>query len=187
MQATRLRADFEQQMATIFAWDDDHTWAAAKAATDEVIAEANRAIDARCAELGIPRAFRPGLNHYWYARGENTSASRRVELRNVATAAIKAITTEAKQAIDAGVLEASTALLTDGLTSADAKRWLDSLPSVDALMPGSLDLKALPGITVSGGWGTKHRIAALSEAEVDTRPKADPEQRPRSLEDARTG
>jgi hypothetical protein len=173
VEAARLRPDFEAQLARIFSWEDDEVWAKAKAAMDEATAKANREIDARCAELGIPRAFRPGEVHGWLGRRENSTAERRAELRQVATSAIKALAAEANQAIDIGVLEASTALLVDGLTSEDARRWLDSLPTVEALMPASLDPKALRSITVSGGWGTKHQIAALSEAEVDMRPKAD--------------
>jgi hypothetical protein len=52
--AAELRADFEEQLASIFRFDDDAIWKAATEAADEAVDEADERIAARCKELRIP-------------------------------------------------------------------------------------------------------------------------------------
>jgi hypothetical protein len=57
--AAELRADFKEQLAAIFLFDDDAVWKAAMVAADEAVDGAKKRIAARCNELGIPQRFHP--------------------------------------------------------------------------------------------------------------------------------
>lgn len=133
--AERL-ADFEQQMATIYKPADDPVWAELHAAAEVVVAEANRKVLDRCRDLGIPDRASPGIQSYWYGRGENADAKRREELRKVAKARIAADAQAAKTAIERKSVDVQTTLVAGGLVSAEAKAFLDTMPTADALMPG---------------------------------------------------
>jgi hypothetical protein len=135
-------ADFEAQMATQYAYDDDEVWKAATEAADAAVKMAQQRIDERCAELGIPKAFRPGVNMYWHSRGENGVAQRRTELRRVATTQLDAMEKEARAAIDAKTSEVRAAILGGGLETAEARAFVESMPTAEALMP-PLDIKAI--------------------------------------------
>lgn len=165
LRAKELLADFEQQISSIYSFDDDAVWAEATRAAEEAVAAAKQSIDARCAELGIPKVFRPTLHMGWSGRGENAAAERRVELRRLAQARIAELTTAAKQRIDFAVLEATTALLAEGLTTVAARQRLDSLPDVATLMP-TVDPRQLKALTIPGGWGTRRTLRPLSADEL---------------------
>src|SRR5215472_6592158 len=80
-----LLADFEQQLATIYSFDQSETWAKAVMAAKEACNAAQSAIAEECSRLGIPRRFAPNISHpSWYGRGENAVRERRAELRKVA-------------------------------------------------------------------------------------------------------
>lgn len=99
--------------------------------------EAKAQMAARCEALGIPARFAPGVSVYagWNERGENMVAKRRVELRHVAVSRIAALEKAAHVAIERQALEIQTRLLAGGLSSPEARAFLESLPSADALMP----------------------------------------------------
>jgi hypothetical protein len=82
--SAQLLAEFEQQMASEYSYDQDTVWKAAAAAADREVKKAKAQIAERCRELGIPDRFAPGLHLSWYDRGENAVGKRRTELRFVA-------------------------------------------------------------------------------------------------------
>lgn len=134
--AAELVADFEGQLATEYSWADDEVWREAHQAAREAAADAQRVITERCAELGIPGTFAPQLlGPSWYQRGENAVASRRTELRRVATTRIAALEKGAKAEIERRSLEVQERIIVGGLASAEARAFLDSIPAVDSLMP----------------------------------------------------
>jgi hypothetical protein len=132
--AAELVADVEQQLAAVYK-SDDVRWRTISAAAQEAIATADRAIAARCRELGIPEQFRPGLCLSWHGRGENATAVRRAELRRVAVSRIAALEQRAREEIERCSLEVQTQLLKAGLETDEARAFLESMPTIDALMP----------------------------------------------------
>jgi hypothetical protein len=132
--ASERLADFEQQMAAIYRPSDDEIWSELHAAADEAVAKADAAIAERCRELGIPKRFRPGLQLQWYERGENAAAQRRSELRAVAKSRIDAMAKLAKVEIERQSVEVQTVLIAGGLDSDDARAFLASMPTADALI-----------------------------------------------------
>jgi hypothetical protein len=80
-----ILADFESEMAAQYAFDDDAVWAEAAKEAEREVAKAQRRIEERCRELGIPPQFTPGLDLRWRHRGYNNAVTeRREELRRVA-------------------------------------------------------------------------------------------------------
>ncbi|AMJ60927.1 hypothetical protein [Bosea sp. PAMC 26642] len=133
--AAAMRAEFEKQCASIYSFDDDEVWKQAMAEVDKVVADAHAIIAARCAELGIPKEFAPGLSVGWYGRGQNAVKSRRAELREVAKSRIEAIQKEAATKIERTSLEAQSEVLVSGLESDAAKLFLSKMTPIDELMP----------------------------------------------------
>ena len=135
--AADLMADFEEQLATEYAWDDDETWREAHQIASEALAEANELIVARCRELGIPKRFAPSLARpHWHPRGENDVKERRAELRKVAKTRLDAMAKGAKTQIDRASLEVQTYLVSEGLESDAAVAFLETgMPTVESLMP----------------------------------------------------
>jgi hypothetical protein len=84
-----LLADFDQQLATIYEFDDER-WARITRAAREGVDAADEKLRAVCDEVGIPTEFRPRLQAAWYGRGENALAQRRVELRRAAVSRLDA-------------------------------------------------------------------------------------------------
>ena len=149
--AAAQKADFAAQLAAIYHWDTDEIWKQAKEAATAITARANEQIRERARELGIPPRFMPGLDKpYWYGRGENATASRRVELTRVAHTRIEQHQKEAKLRIERAAVEIQTKLVADGLASADAKHWLESMPTAAQLMPpvNAADVQKLLGAPV---------------------------------------
>jgi hypothetical protein len=130
-----LRAEFEAQLAAEYSFDEHETWKAAKAATDLALKAANEQISATCATLGIPQEFAPSLGGYWSNRGQNASAQRRAELTKVAVSRIEERYRSALTTIEAKSAEVQTRILVGGLTSEDARAFVESIPSAAALMP----------------------------------------------------
>ena len=133
--ALELMADFEKQLDTRYSYDDDDTWKAAYAAAEKAAKDAKAVIAQQCGELGIPPEFAPDLSLSWYDCGRNALKSERAELRRVATTRIAAMEAEAKTAIEHLSIEAQTALITEGFTTAAAQTFLEKMPSADVLMP----------------------------------------------------
>jgi hypothetical protein len=133
--STELLADFENQLGTVYAFDDDEVWAEAEARAEAEIERANERIARRCAELGIPKRFAPQLVERWLGRGENAVKERRAELRKMAITRIAAIEQEAIVKIELSSVNAQTEIATHGLTSEAARSFIEKLPSVVDLMP----------------------------------------------------
>jgi len=134
--SAELIADFENQMGQIFSFDQDEIWAQATKAAEAEVAKAQRAVAARCRELGIPDRFVPSLRLLWSARGyDSAGEKRRIELRAWRRRTSKLSKRKAITQIELSCLEAQTQVVTAGLTSEAARRFLEALPSVEGLMP----------------------------------------------------
>jgi hypothetical protein len=133
--SAELLAEFEQQIAAKYSFDDDDTWREAYAAAEAEIKRANERVAKRCRELGIPKAFAPSIDVHWYERGENMVNARRVELRKVAVTRIAALERTAITKIETMALEAHTEVIKDGIETQAARAFLDAMPPLDTLMP----------------------------------------------------
>lgn len=130
-----LLAEFDQQSAKIYHWDEDAVWREAQAEAEKAVEAARSAVAERCEKLGIPREFAPSLQLTWYGRGHNMAAERRAELRRAAKSKIEALEKEAITKIERMSLEAQTQVIASGLESEAAKTFLNAMPTMDALMP----------------------------------------------------
>ena len=134
--AARRRAEFERQLAAVYAFDQREVWARAYSNAKEACRKANEEIVHEAEALGIPREFAPSLlTPYWLERGENITRGRRFELTKVAYSRIEQMASEAKLRIDRASVEIQTRLLADSLESADAKAFLETMPTAEQLMP----------------------------------------------------
>jgi len=107
--SAELIADFENQLGSEYAFDDDAVWTKAEKLAELEIAKANKLIAARCRELGIPDRFAPCIAHHWLDRGENAVKKRRAELRQMASSRIAAIEQKATVEIELQCLKAQEA------------------------------------------------------------------------------
>jgi hypothetical protein len=134
--SAELLAEFDNQLAAEYAFDDDAVWQQAAKAADAEVTRANAQIARRCQQLGIPPRFAPKLSLVWRHQGyDNSVKQRREELRRAAQSRIEAIEREVVVKIEMASVEAQTELATAGLTSAAARDFVASLPSVESLMP----------------------------------------------------
>lgn len=133
--AAELLADAERQLSAQFSFDDDATWKKAYAAAEAVARDAQRAVAARCRELGIPKQFAPDLQLHWYSRGENASKHRRAELRKLAEARVEVMQREAILLIETRSVELQEKVMAGGFTTKAAHKFLDALPTPESLMP----------------------------------------------------
>jgi hypothetical protein len=133
-QEAMLRADVEAQLSAQYKFDDAK-WQDVTRVAQEAVAKADAEIAKRCESLGIASQFRPSIGIGWSNRGENLLASRRAELRMAARTRIEELGKEAKVAIDRVMAEKMTTLIAGGLESAEAKKFIEAIPSIDELMP----------------------------------------------------
>jgi hypothetical protein len=138
----KLLAEFDAQSAQIYSFDDDDVWKRATEAATDAVREAQKMVAERCADLGIPSEFQPGLSFGWYGRGTNAVASRRQELRRKVKSRIEAMEQEARTQIEHMSLNAQTEIVANGLQSEAARAFLDRMPSIDTLMP-QVDIQAI--------------------------------------------
>jgi len=132
--AAELIADFEAQLAAEHKANAP-AWADLTEQASKGIAELDAELARRCRELGIPEDWRPSLTLGWSARGENASKARRVELRKVAETRIEAQRKKALAFIARQHTELATQVVAGSLESGEAKAFLDTLPSMDRLLP----------------------------------------------------
>jgi hypothetical protein len=157
--SAELIADFENELGSEFAFDDDAVWAEAKRAAEAEVEKANRKIEGRCRELGIPPRFSPALHLQWTHRGcDNAIEQRRRELRRVATAKIQASEGKAIVEIEMACLQAQAELTVSSLTTEAARAFLENLPEVEALMP------QVTFSEVEGGTGPEIELIATPNA-----------------------
>jgi len=140
--AARKLAEFEQQVSSVFAWDQEETWRAATEHAQAVVADSNRRILDHCKTLGIPPQFAPGLTLTWHARGQNAIEWRRTELRVSAKAKIEAMKRAAMTKIEQQSLDLRTQVVAMGIVSPEAKLFLESLAPVAEAM-SALDVRAI--------------------------------------------
>jgi hypothetical protein len=134
--SAELLADFENQMGSEFAFDDDATWAQAYKEAKIEVEKAQRTVARRCRELGIPDRFAPDLEMRWRHRGyDNLVDKRKAELRKMATTRIAAIEQKAITDIELGCLKAQEQIALAGLTTDAARSFIEALPSIETLMP----------------------------------------------------
>jgi len=129
--STELLAEFENQLAAQYSFDQDSIWKEATRLARAEVAKANERIAAQCAKLGIPKDFAPGLHLGWHERGGNSTKQRRDELRKVAVSRIAAIEQAAVVKIELASVEAQSAIAASGLTSEAARSFLERLPSIE--------------------------------------------------------
>jgi hypothetical protein len=134
--AARRKADFERQLAAVYAFDQNETWAKARATAKEACRRANEEIARESEVMGIPREFVPSLSPpYWFECGQNMVRERRAELTKVAYSRIEQAEKEARLRIERSSVEFQTQLFADSLESADAKAFLEAMPTAEQLMP----------------------------------------------------
>jgi hypothetical protein len=146
--SAQLLAEFEQQMASVYSYDQDEIWKQATALAKAAVDEASQQITARCEELGIPARFAPCLKLEWRGRDENAVRERRDELRAVAKSRIAAIEKETCTKIEMHCLDAQAQVLAHGLTTASAIAFFDQLPKVEMMMP-ALELPAIEDLLLA--------------------------------------
>jgi hypothetical protein len=134
--AAKRKAEFEQQLAREYTFDEDAIWQQAVALALAATKEANKKIAQQALALGIPREFAPNLSFpVWWDRGQNAVASRRAELTRVAHGKIDQRQREAVQQIERKAAEFQTRILAGTLQSAEAVALLEAMPTVERLMP----------------------------------------------------
>jgi hypothetical protein len=134
--SAEMLADFENKMGSEYSFDDDAVWSKAMEMAEREARKAQKIVAARCKELGIPDRFAPSIKLVWCHRGHDNMVERRKrELRLMAQTAIEAIEQKAIVQIEISCLDAQTQIAAAGLTSDAAKLFIESLPSVESLMP----------------------------------------------------
>ncbi|CAN5874129.1 hypothetical protein BH23ACT5_BH23ACT5_09940 [soil metagenome] len=136
-----LESEVEDQLSAEYKFDED-VWADINRQAAHAVAAADRQIADICESWGVAEHLRPSIRLSWSNRGEQMLASRRAELRKLAKARIEAAAAQAKTTIDGHLLAVETELVRDGLASADAHRFLDSMPTPEQLLP-RVDINAI--------------------------------------------
>ena len=145
LRSKELLADFENEMAAEYAFDDDRVWAQAAKAAEAEVAKAQKRIAARCLDLRIPEKFAPSLRLSWCNRGyDNLIEKRRNELRRVAEKRVEALEQRAVVDIETASVNLQTDIAIAGLTSEIACTFVERLPTVESLMP-ALSYEAVAG------------------------------------------
>jgi hypothetical protein len=132
-QAVQLSEVERQLAATYSAYDE--AWAEITKDLEKMAAEADKKIAAKCRAMGIPENFRPEIDVTWYGRGENANAKRRAELRRVAETTLEARAKAARVEVDRTEADLLSKIILAGLRSAEARLFLESLPTVEKLLP----------------------------------------------------
>jgi hypothetical protein len=133
--ALQRTAEFERQLATDYSWDCDEILKELFEETEAIERKLNeRAVQILQAK-GIRRAFAPSRHGYWSSRGMNGDKGYCTELRRVFKAKNEQDTVQAKLTIQRTSLEIRTQLMADGLESAEAKAFLEAMPTAEQLMP----------------------------------------------------
>jgi hypothetical protein len=134
--SAELIADFENQMGQVYSFDQDEVWSALMEAAEHEVERCKKALAVRCRELGIPDRFAPNMQLIWLHRGyDNAVGKRRQELRTMAKSQIEALERKAVTQVELSCLAAHEQVVTAGLTSDAARAFIQTLPSVESLMP----------------------------------------------------
>jgi len=131
-----LLAQFEQQAAVIYEYDDDATWSEAVKIAEQEIVKANTKIAERARQLGIPKRYAPRVAFGWIGRNEQYAVQqRRAELRRVAQSKIAALEQAALSKIAEQALQAQTEVVKLGIETQAAKAFLEAMRPLEQLMP----------------------------------------------------
>lgn len=147
--AAQLSAEFEMQLDTSYRYDENEIWDAAHEAAEKAVEEAQKLVAKECARLGIPEVFAPSIRMGWSGEGRQSSKKERIEMRRVASAQIELMTKQACTAIERRSLETQEKIMVGGLTTQDARLFLENMPSVDALMP-ALSVEKVQTLLLAG-------------------------------------
>lgn len=128
-------AEFEKAISREVRWQEDGTLAQAVEYGIDAARQTDKMISERCEQLGIPDRFRPKLLWNWATRGENAVKERRAELRLMAKAHFDSQEKDALAKAELHSLDLQEQLIASSLTGADARAFLDKVPSVESLMP----------------------------------------------------
>jgi hypothetical protein len=135
VRATELATDFEQQLATIYSFDQQLVWEEAHRLADVAASQAQSQIAEQCVKLGIPQEFAPRINLRWDDSGENASKKRRAELRKAAYTKIEALNKAAKTQISLAASKRRIRLMSGPLDSDEATKFSESMPTALEMMP----------------------------------------------------
>src|SRR5262249_30695007 len=106
------KAEFERQLATVYAFDDDEIRTQAVQIAEATIKEANEKIARRSEALGIPRGYAPSISvPYWLDRGQDPRREHPPQLIWVAYRQFEQDDKEAKLQIDRPALEIRTRII----------------------------------------------------------------------------
>ncbi|PRD40671.1 hypothetical protein C5748_25745 [Phyllobacterium phragmitis] len=133
--AAILAADFEKQLDRRYSYDENEIWERATLVATKAVELAQKEVAYECERLGIPRQFAPMLSMGWHARGRNESKAERAEMRRVAMKQIEAVEKSARTAIERQSVETQEKIMVGGLTTDQARLFLESMPTPEALMP----------------------------------------------------
>ena len=79
--AARRKAEFEEQLATLFRFDSNETWRRMYESLQAATQSANEQLDRDFEAMGVPREFRGRISEpSWHGRGENAARERRLVL-----------------------------------------------------------------------------------------------------------
>jgi hypothetical protein len=117
-----LIANLEAKLSPIYHYDNDKTWKAAYQQARRVADECKAQIAARCAEMGIPAEFAPGIDLGWYGRNQTACESRRAELRKRGLAKIDEVERKALVEIARLGVQAQTEVISHGLKIGSRRR-----------------------------------------------------------------
>jgi hypothetical protein len=139
----QLLATAEATLAAVYDARDE-AWADITEHARKVVEDADAAIAAICRQRGLEEAFRPELHLSWWDRGQNASGKRRAELRKVAQTEVAARVKQAHLEIDRQAERQLTQITRAGLTSEEARAFIDTMPTAEELLPPLASLQ-LPG------------------------------------------
>lgn len=134
--ASERMAAFEAQVATDYRINDSAVWEEAYRTAVEAAEQANERVLEEYRRLGLDERFAPRIaNPMWLDRGEHAAKSRVTELRRVAKARIDADAKTLGPQIERRSVEVQSELIAGGLRSEEARRFLEAMPTAEALMP----------------------------------------------------
>jgi hypothetical protein len=136
-------ADVKAQIAAKFSWTDDPIFEDAFRKADTAAKEQQHRVSIRCKELGIAEKLAPRLlGPIWCERWESMLKERRKELLEVGISKAKAIAASIKTEAKKDSVNFEIKVLSNTISSEAARNILDSLPSIETLMP-KLDVSEL--------------------------------------------
>jgi hypothetical protein len=147
--AAALLADFEQQMDRRYSYDENDVWEDANNIAKEAFQRANKQIAEECERLGIPSQFAPRLTMGWHGQWRNSVKEERTEMRRVASKQVDAALKSALAAVERVSVAAQEKIMVGGLSTDDARRYLESMPTAEALMP-TLTLDRIEQLMIEG-------------------------------------